>query len=74
MSGELITHGFSMLVALTVMRIIEWWMAFLWGGSHKILVGRLPLEYVFDAVDLLMVLVFALLLTLEVWRISRGRS
>jgi hypothetical protein len=51
-----ISHGCLCAVVLTVMWGIEIYIGYLWGGHEPRLYGRVPLRWLFDTVDLCVLL------------------
>jgi hypothetical protein len=73
-AAELVVHGLIMMLVIGIMRVLELWMGYLWKdqGESKELLGIVKLTYIFDAVDLVLVLMFAVLMMHAVWTIFRG--
>jgi hypothetical protein len=54
---ELFSHGAMLALILLVIKGIESWMKRLW-GTEKLLFGLLPVRYVFDGADLVLLVTF----------------
>ncbi len=64
-AAELIAHGAMLALILLIIRGIESLMGRLW-GAEKLLFGVIPVRYVFDGADLVLLAVF---LTIGIWAI-----
>ncbi len=54
---ELFSHGGMLALILLVIKGIESWMKRLW-GAEKLLFGELPVRYIFDGADLVLLVAF----------------
>ena len=55
---ELVAHFAVIAVALFLMRLLELELGRLWRGQHRRLVGLIPVEYLFDVADLVLLAAF----------------
>lgn len=70
-SAFLIQHGFVAAVNILVFAALHWLLDRV---GHITLFGRVPLSYLFDAVDLLILIVFGIYGTIEARDVLRGET
>jgi hypothetical protein len=69
----LVSHFVILLIILTLMRGLEYYINLLWGeNSPPMLYGTIPWKWVFDSIDLALILIFAGLAARDCYREFRG--
>jgi len=55
---ELSCHTVMIVLILAAIRAVEWALEILWGTKEKVLFDTIPVRYLFDGADLLLLVAF----------------
>jgi hypothetical protein len=73
-AAVLVSHLVIAALIITSIRVLEWWIQYLWNSNDPLLFDRFPIRYLFHAMDTGVILAFIWFGIISASRVFAERS